>query len=147
MDRSIIKVGVGSSIDARYLLQDYLRPTEYESYDGPMIQMIQSTLELGRMANMANCDGSNGGYKRSLGAMSEQYLGVTLDKDVSICCSNWEADILSDDQITYAAKDALVGIELFKFFGDQIEPNSMSGRNPSRRQKVIDACFEHLDLD
>lgn len=142
MDRSIIKVGVGSSIDARYLLQDYLRPTEYESYDGPMIQMIQSTLELGRMANMANCEGS-----RSLGAMSEQYLGVTLDKDVNIRCSNWEADILSDDQITYAAKDALVGIELFKFFGDQIEPNSMFGRNPTRRQKVIDACFEHLDLD
>ena len=42
--------------------------------------------------------------------MSEQLLGVVLDKNFSVRCSNWEADKLSDIQIKYAAQDAIASI-------------------------------------
>lgn len=42
--------------------------------------------------------------------MSEQLLGVVLEKHFSVRCSNWEADELSDIQIKYAAQDAIASI-------------------------------------
>ena len=49
----------------------------------------------------------------SLSALSQQVLGVTMDKDWKIRCSNWEADELSDRQIQYAADDAIVAVWIF----------------------------------
>lgn len=42
--------------------------------------------------------------------LSEQLLGVALDKHFSVRCSNWEAQELSNIQIKYAAQDAIASI-------------------------------------
>lgn len=133
-DRNILKVGVKPKRDAQYLLDDYL----------PYGNSIRGTLELGRVARMANREG----FKRGLGFMAERYLGVTLDKDPAIRCSDWEAETLSRDQIMYSALDVLVAIELFKFFTNIIEPDGMLFTTPLpvRMRKVIDACSSN-DLD
>lgn len=134
-NRNIVKVGVKPKRDAEYLMNDYL----------PYDSSIQGTLELGRVARMANQEG----FKRGLGFMSEEYLGVTLDKDPKIRCSDWEADTLSHDQIMYSALDVLVAIELFKYFTNIIEPdgNIFTTPLPVRMRKVINACSVHLDKD
>jgi hypothetical protein len=49
----------------------------------------------------------------SLSALSQQILGVTMDKDWKIRCSNWEASQLSERQIQYAANDAIVAVQIF----------------------------------
>lgn len=49
----------------------------------------------------------------SLSALSQQILGLTMDKDWKIRCSNWESEVLSERQIHYAANDAVVAVEIF----------------------------------
>ena len=44
----------------------------------------------------------------SLSALCEYYLGFAMEKDVEVRCSDWSADTLTDDQITYASYDALI---------------------------------------
>lgn len=56
--------------------------------------------------------------------MSSDILGVTLDKNWRIRCSDWEAENLTKAQQEYAAGDALVAIELFKKLSSNL-PNSM----------------------
>lgn len=86
---------------------------------------------------MAKCfDGENMG----LAKMSEHFLGVSIEKNPNIRCSNWNADELSEEQIFYAAKDVLVAIELFKFFAEKMRRN-----NSLRVQHVIANCFEYVD--
>lgn len=120
-----MKVGAGVTRDAQYLLQDHRLS-------------VLGTLELGYMASVAECPG----IKKSLDFLSVTYLGHSLDKEYSVQCSDWEAYALSDDQIRYAAFDALVAIEVFKVFAEEIEPNSVM--NPSRLQRVIFACSTYV---
>ena len=42
--------------------------------------------------------------------LSEQLLGIFLNKHFSVRCSDWETDELSTQQITYAAQDAIASI-------------------------------------
>ena len=49
----------------------------------------------------------------SLSALSQQVLGITMDKDWKIRCSDWEAPQLSERQIEYAANDAVVAVQIF----------------------------------
>ena len=49
----------------------------------------------------------------SLSALSQQILGIALDKDWRIRCSDWEAESLSERQIQYAADDAIVAVKIF----------------------------------
>ncbi|XP_023343406.1 exonuclease 3'-5' domain-containing protein 2 [Eurytemora carolleeae] len=51
--------------------------------------------------------------KLGLEALALNYLGVQLDKDWRIRSGNWEAPELSPRQLTYAANDALVAINIF----------------------------------
>lgn len=93
----IVKVGVVPMDDARNLARDYgLR--------------VSGTLDLRHLARA--------GGRRPLGLakMSLEHLAVTMDKDWRISCSDWEAPVLSDRQVDYAAKDALVAVELFRQF-------------------------------
>ncbi|CAB1330447.1 unnamed protein product [Coregonus sp. 'balchen'] len=50
-------------------------------------------------------------YGLALG--SADLLNVSLDKSLELRCSNWEADQLTLEQMTYAARDAQVSIVLF----------------------------------
>ncbi|XP_031626495.1 exonuclease 3'-5' domain-containing protein 2 [Contarinia nasturtii] len=127
-DDNILKVGVGPQGDATYLAQDYG-------------VCVASTLDLRYLAEMTEC------YPGGLGKMSEKYLKVKLNKDWRIRCSDWEAPILNEKQIDYAAKDAHVGIELFKFFIAKLERRRVFEKQSTYLQRIIDEyCFRYLDI-
>ena len=42
------------------------------------------------------------------------FLGIKLDKSKEISCSDWESDTLTEEQIEYAAGDAIVAIYVLK---------------------------------
>lgn len=90
-------MGVAPHGDAKYLANDYGIK-------------VTNTLDLRYLAEMTAC------RPESLNKMAKQYLKVELNKDRRIVCSDWEATTLDEEQIEYAAKDAHVGLELFKFF-------------------------------
>lgn len=127
-DDNILKVGVAPQGDAQYLVRDYG-------------VCVASTFDLRYLAAMTEC--SPGG----LGRMSEDYLKVKLDKNWRIRCSDWEAPILSNKQIDYAAKDAHVTIELFKFFAAKLQPKRVLEKQSNYVQNIIDEyCFRYLDI-
>ncbi|XP_066491726.1 exonuclease 3'-5' domain-containing protein 2 [Tiliqua scincoides] len=97
-DGSILKVGVGCWEDACKLLHDYGLAVK-GSVDLRYLAMRQSkTLP------------QNG---LSLKSLAERILNCPLDKSLHLCCSNWEAEKLSQEQIAYAARDAQVSVALF----------------------------------
>lgn len=98
-----MKVGIAPVADANYLAYDYS-------------VHVNSCLDLRYIAPYAKL--TPGG----LAKMSKDYLDIELDKNWAIRCSDWEANILSESQIEYAAKDAYVAIELFKKMANIIEP-------------------------
>lgn len=132
-DPNILKVGVTPFADAGYLFQDF--------YDGNVKNRARSTLDLRYVSNLAECfDGLIG-----LGKMSEKYLSIKLDKNPNVRCSNWNALSLNAEQIDYAAKDALVAIELFKHFAEKIEPSGVFRNSSTCLKNVIQKCSPHLD--
>lgn len=133
MDRKILKVGITPNTDARYLFEDYFR----ENSSDNQYNHIRGTLDLRYVAKMARCE-----HVMGLARMSEKYLEVPMEKDSNIRCSNWEEERLSEEQIKYATLDALVAVDLFKFFAEKIAHN-----NSCRIQKVIDDCNEYVDSD
>lgn len=127
-DDDIIKVGVAPQGDAGYLVQDYG-------------VCVASTFDLRYMAAMTGC--RPGG----LGKMSEDYLKVKLDKNWRIRCSDWEAPTLSEKQLDYAAKDAHVAIELFKFFAARLQAKKLFEKETTYVQHIINEyCFRFFDI-
>lgn len=118
-NEEIWKVGVAPQEDARFLSHDYGVG-------------VASTLDLRYMALEARVK------PEGLGGMSKTQLGIQLDKDWRIRCSNWDADTLTSRQIDYAAMDAFVGIELFKKFASIISPSDM--------KQVMDVCGRYLEI-
>ncbi|CAG2056043.1 unnamed protein product, partial [Timema podura] len=93
-DPSILKVGVAPSDDAKYLLADYG-------------VKVRGCLDLRHLAKL------HGNSTGGLGSLAQTTLGVKLDKNWRVRCSDWEAQQLDAQQLDYAAKDALVGIVIF----------------------------------
>ena len=48
-----------------------------------------------------------------LAGLSAEFLGITLEKDLQIICSDWEAPRLTKRQIDYASLDAFVSLPIF----------------------------------
>uniref|UniRef100_A0A336JZY7 Exonuclease 3'-5' domain-containing protein 2 n=1 Tax=Culicoides sonorensis TaxID=179676 RepID=A0A336JZY7_CULSO len=126
-NEDILKVGVAPIDDARYLSSDYAVG-------------VASTLDLRYMAVEAKVK------PEGLGNMSKAQLGIELDKDWRIRCSDWEADTLTSRQIDYAAKDAYVAIELFKKFAEIISPKGPLTNNSKHIKHVFDVCDRYLDI-
>lgn len=102
---------------------------------------VASTFDLRYLAAMTGC--RPGGLSK----MSEDYLKVKLDKDWRLRCSDWEAPTLNKRQLDYAAKDAHVGIELFKFFAARLKPKGTFETQSAYVQHIIDEyCFRYLDI-
>lgn len=128
-DDNILKVGVAPKGDADLLAVDYG-------------VCVASTLDLRYLAAMTNC--RPGG----LGKMSEEYINVKLDKNWRIRCSDWEAQILTQKQIQYAANDAHVSIELFKVFAYKLRPKKMTEKLSTYVRSIIDDyCFSYMDAN
>lgn len=91
-EKSILKVGVAIRDDLKKLKQGF-----------PFVP--ENFVELQDLAK------SKGLKKFGLQGMAEDVLQARLSKKAKI--TNWEARILTSEQIMYAATDAWVGLELF----------------------------------
>ncbi|KAL5021969.1 hypothetical protein ScPMuIL_001124 [Solemya velum] len=97
-DRSILKVGVASKDDGKKLQKDY----------GIVVRgCVDLRHMLGRIRGIYNCSSVG------LQGLAAAVLGVNMAKESNIRCGDWEADILSSEQIDYAAQDALVAVDIF----------------------------------
>lgn len=94
-DETVFKVGVAPLDDAKNLFKDY------------NVQ-VKSTLDLRHLALHLERP------PEGLAKLSKGFIGVELNKSWRIRCSTWDAPILTDPQVDYAAKDCMVAIEIFK---------------------------------
>lgn len=92
-NHSILKVGVAIRDDIKALQK--LFPFEANNF-----------IELQDLAKKAGL--KNMGLK----GMTEEVLGLTISKRAKL--TNWENKILSDEQKTYAATDAWIGLKLYQ---------------------------------
>lgn len=126
-DDTIIKVGVSPFEDAGYLAKDYG-------------VCVSSTLVLRFLAVMAKCEPCG------LGRLSQTKIGVKLDKNWRVRCSNWEAFDLTPKQIDYAAKDAHVAVEIFRTLSKKISGGSIwHSKREEEVHAILDRCYVFLD--
>ncbi|XP_061551994.1 exonuclease 3'-5' domain-containing protein 2 [Phycodurus eques] len=97
-DPHVLKAGVGCHDDGKRLTRDYG-------------VSLTSTVDLRHLAlRQKQVPVSNG---LGLKSLSADVLNVSLDKSLELRCSDWEADKLTPEQMTYAARDAQVSVALF----------------------------------
>ncbi|KAK5609214.1 hypothetical protein CRENBAI_014704 [Crenichthys baileyi] len=132
-DPHILKVGVGSYDDGKRLTRDYGLS-------------LTSTVDLRYFAFRHRRSSVSNGL--SLKSLAADLLNVSLDKSLELRCSDWEADQLTLEQMTYAARDAQISIALFlHLLGLQTEtsPAFSSGSSyselVSRCQGLVDVPF------
>lgn len=94
-NKRILKVGVASYEDGQKIIADYGCK-------------VCNTLDLRTLAERVNLPSP-----KSLAAMSLQYLGLEMDKLIKVRCSNWNAGTLTDEQVAYAACDALASVLIY----------------------------------
>ncbi|CAN8025827.1 unnamed protein product [Ixodes persulcatus] len=132
-DVKIIKVGVGVIDDARKLFQDYGIDV-WGCLD--LRHALGCLPELGHFPEMG------------LRSLSESLLGVSPDKSWRLRCSNWEADVLTEKQIRYAANDALLAVQIF----DQMIRNRLTfflyrpGWYNKLKEDTIAVCQGAVDI-
>uniref|UniRef100_A0A4W5QX44 Exonuclease 3'-5' domain-containing protein 2 n=1 Tax=Hucho hucho TaxID=62062 RepID=A0A4W5QX44_9TELE len=97
-DPHILKVGVGCYEDGKRLTRDYGLA-------------LGCTVDLRYLALRQRKVALNNGL--SLKSLAADLLNVSLEKSLELRCSDWEADQLTLQQMTYAARDAQVSIALF----------------------------------
>ncbi|XP_061467120.1 exonuclease 3'-5' domain-containing protein 2 isoform X2 [Rhineura floridana] len=97
-DGGILKVGVGCWEDACKLLHDYS-------------VAVKGSMDLRYLAMRQSKALPQNGL--SLKSLAERILNYPLDKSHHLCCSNWEVEELSPEQVAYAARDAQVSVALF----------------------------------
>ncbi|KAM4540844.1 exonuclease 3'-5' domain-containing protein 2 isoform 1-T1 [Fundulus diaphanus] len=132
-DPHILKVGVGCYDDGRRLTRDYGLS-------------LASTVDLRYVALRQRRSSVSNGL--SLKSLAADLLNVSLDKSLELRCSDWEADQLTLEQMTYAARDAQISIALFlNLLGLQTDagPAFPSGSSypelVSRCQGLVDVPF------
>ncbi|XP_034530318.1 exonuclease 3'-5' domain-containing protein 2 [Notolabrus celidotus] len=132
-DPHILKVGVGCYEDGKRLTRDYGLS-------------LSCTVDLRYIAlRQRQTKVSNG---LSLKSLAADLLDVSLDKSLELRCSDWEADHLTTEQMTYAARDAQVSVALFlRLLGlhSEASPAFSSGCSyselASRCQGLVDVPF------
>ncbi|XP_017886438.1 exonuclease 3'-5' domain-containing protein 2 [Ceratina calcarata] len=93
--KQILKVGVASYEDGQKIIADHGCN-------------VCSTLDLRTLAQRANLP-----CPKSLAAMSLQYLSLEMDKLIEVRCSDWDAGTLADEQVAYAACDAIASVLIY----------------------------------
>ncbi|KAK8394426.1 hypothetical protein O3P69_006544 [Scylla paramamosain] len=102
---SIIKAGVGIDQDRRFLETDY----------GLLVQGCVDLRHVVLCCPKSNVAGNTTGNSTpslGLAALALRFLGRTLDKDWRVRASDWEAETLTRRQQSYAAEDALAGVQV-----------------------------------
>uniref|UniRef100_A0A3P8VIV9 Exonuclease 3'-5' domain-containing protein 2 n=2 Tax=Cynoglossus semilaevis TaxID=244447 RepID=A0A3P8VIV9_CYNSE len=128
-DPHVLKVGVGCYEDGKRLTHDYGLS-------------LTSTLDLRYLAlRERQATVSNG---LSLKSLAADLLNISLDKSLELRCSDWEADELTMEQMTYAARDAQVSVALFFHllgFQHESRPSSSFEELASCCQGLVDMPF------
>ncbi|XP_037955834.1 exonuclease 3'-5' domain-containing protein 2-like [Teleopsis dalmanni] len=120
-DPTILKLGVAPVDDALKLYNDYGLNTN-------------GTFDLRYLAVLT---GRNGG---GLANLSKHVLQVQMDKSYYIRCSDWQADRLSQRQISYAAADAILAVDIYmKLFNELLQDCGLS--------KACQSIFPLLDVE
>ncbi|XP_051942544.1 exonuclease 3'-5' domain-containing protein 2 [Hippocampus zosterae] len=97
-DPRVLKAGVGCHDDGKRLTRDFGLS-------------LTCTVDLRHLAlRHKQLPVSNGLGLKSLAA---DMLNISLDKSLELRCSDWEADKLTQEQMTYAGRDAQVSVALF----------------------------------
>ncbi|KAJ8401119.1 hypothetical protein AAFF_G00387010 [Aldrovandia affinis] len=97
-DPHVLKVGVGCYEDGKRLTRDHGLA-------------LGCTVDLRYLALRQRRAVLNNGL--SLKSLAADLLNIPLDKSLELRCSDWEADHLSVEQVTYAARDAQVSVAIF----------------------------------
>ncbi|XP_067895699.1 exonuclease 3'-5' domain-containing protein 2 isoform X1 [Heterodontus francisci] len=131
---SVLKVGVDAFEDGCKLFRDYC-VTVSGCVDVRYLVMRQRK-------NNFTCS-------LSLKSLAQDILNFTLDKSLHLRCSNWEADKLTNEQVTYAAQDAQVSVALFfhllGFSSAPVENSILSECESSWRQ-MLARCQGLVDI-
>ncbi|XP_047358528.1 exonuclease 3'-5' domain-containing protein 2 isoform X1 [Vespa velutina] len=93
--KRILKVGVAPFEDGQKIIKDHGCA-------------VLGTLDLRRLAECFQLP-----TPKSLAAMCLEYLGTKIEKLIEVRCGDWDADTLSDDQVAYAACDAMASILIY----------------------------------
>ncbi|XP_043998797.1 exonuclease 3'-5' domain-containing protein 2 isoform X1 [Gambusia affinis] len=132
-DPYVLKVGVGCYDDGKRLTRDYGLS-------------LATAVDLRHLALRERRSSVSNGL--SLKSLAADLLNVPLDKSLELRCSDWEADQLTPEQTTYAARDAQISVALFlRLLGLQTEtgPALSSGSSyselVSRCQGLVDVPF------
>lgn len=94
-NKQILKVGVSSYEDGQKIVKDYGC-------------RVLGTIDLRTLAQRSNLPSP-----RSLAAMSLQYLRLEMDKIIEVRCGDWNAGTLTDEQVAYAACDAIASVLIY----------------------------------
>ncbi|KAB7507346.1 Exonuclease 3'-5' domain-containing protein 2 [Armadillidium nasatum] len=97
-------------------------------------------------------------YSFSLKSLAEHYLGKTLNKDIKLQVSDWEARTLTQQQVIYAAEDALVGAHILlvqlksrweNFPISQLFPPATfpASWEASSRKTISEICEPYVEVD
>lgn len=133
-DPHVFKVGVGCYEDGKRLTRDYGLS-------------LSCTVDLRNLALRQRQVSLDNGL--SLKSLAADLLNVSLDKSLELRCSDWEAEHLSPEQMSYAARDAQISIALFLHLlglGSEAGLASSSGRSycelASHCQGLVDMPFK-----
>ncbi|GIX88157.1 exonuclease 3'-5' domain-containing protein 2 [Caerostris extrusa] len=96
-DETILKVGVGVSEDANKLFNDYC--LEVHGFVD-LRYLVKDIKEIQ-------------GKSMSLKSLGRELLGIDLNKSKELRCSYWDTSHLSNEQIQYAADDAIIAAKIF----------------------------------
>ncbi|XP_052000962.1 exonuclease 3'-5' domain-containing protein 2-like [Xyrauchen texanus] len=132
-DPHVLKVGVGCYEDGKRLVHDHGLT-------------LGCTVDLRYLALRQRQAVLNNGL--SLKSLAADLLNYTLDKSLELRCSDWEADVLTHEQMKYAARDAQISIALFfQLLGLNVEPSvpaegeTVFVQLASRCQGLVDVPF------
>ncbi|XP_036322453.1 LOW QUALITY PROTEIN: exonuclease 3'-5' domain-containing protein 2 [Rhagoletis pomonella] len=126
-DDKVIKVGVGTQEDAHKLAYDYGVG-------------VASTLDLRYLAALVNQK------PEGLAKMAKSLLDVHLDKHWRLSCSDWEAKVLNEKQLQYAANDALVAVKIFEKLAMQLDPKPFWNLNKINFSDVQERLQPFYDI-
>ncbi|KAH0956288.1 hypothetical protein HN011_006778 [Eciton burchellii] len=93
--KRILKVGIASFEDGQKIVKDYGC-------------RVSGVLDLRTLTDSLHLP-----TRKSLAAMSLEYLNIEMDKIIEVRCGDWDVDSLSDEQVAYAACDALASIIIY----------------------------------
>ncbi|XP_064421278.1 exonuclease 3'-5' domain-containing protein 2 [Latimeria chalumnae] len=131
-DSSVLKVGVGCYEDACKLFRDYGIT-------------VKGSVDLRYLAMRQRRDLFHCGL--SLKLLAQEVLNFSLDKSLRLRCSDWEVEELSQEQVSYAARDAQVSVALFfHLLGFPSAHSAGEGKSESSLKVMLAKCQGLVDI-